>query len=204
MSVSPRQRLLIGVVLVLGLFAVVGVWALTRPDPEPPLAAPGPPIFPNFSAPVTVLPDPASASAPAGPTPGQSSSRQARPTPPRPAPAPPPARRSPPPARAFTARYVITNSSSTRFQAGILLTNDSQTARNWQVRVSHDPTAGVRLQAGFGARISTSGDTLVFSGGPLDAGSSVTFGFQATKSATGVVRPTACLVDGRDCIVTVQ
>jgi hypothetical protein len=202
MSVSPRQRLLIGVGLVLGLFVVVGLWAVTRPDPQPPLAAPGPPIFPDFSTLVPVLPGPSSDSTSAGPLPP--SSRPTRTTPPRPAPAPPPARRSPPPARAFTARYVITNSTSTAFQAGILLTNDSQTARNWQVRVAHDPTAGVRLQAGFGARISTSGDTLVFSGGPLDAQSSVTVGFQATKSAGGVVRPTACRVDGRDCIVTVQ
>jgi hypothetical protein len=122
-----------------------------------------------------------------------------------------PARRPTSPAASFftagnaiTARYVITRSRDRTFQGGIFLTNTTNTARNWQVRVTHNPRAGVRMQASFGAQASTSGDTTVFSGGPLAAHSSVMVGFQASKNVGGVVRPTSCRVDGKDCIVSVR
>jgi hypothetical protein len=99
---------------------------------------------------------------------------------------------------------VITNSRNRTFQAGIFLTNNGNTPRTWQVRVTHNPGAGVRVQAAFGARASTSGDTTVLSGGPLAADSSVTVAFQASKNVSGVVRPTSCRVDGKNCVVTVQ
>jgi hypothetical protein len=44
----------------------------------------------------------------------------------------------------------------------------------------------------------------VFSGGPLAGGDSVTIAVQGSKQTSGVVRPTSCRVDGKDCIVTVQ
>jgi Cellulose binding domain len=220
-TITSRRRLLIGVASVLVLFLVVGLVALLHRDNDrSPLAGPAAPIFPNFipPAPVPVLPAPVAdsssaipsgaASASVSPSSGvaasrasasrasasrASASRSAATTP-----------KSSSPAQAFSARYVITNNRGSTFQAGVFLTNNSNTARNWQVSVTHDPAARVRVQEAFGARISTNGDTTVFSGGPLGAGDSIMFGFQADKNVRGVVRPTSCRVDGRNCVVTVH
>jgi hypothetical protein len=205
-TLAHRQRLLLGIGLVLLLFAAAGLGVALGHDPDaPPLAAPASPIFPEVSEPppVPVLPAPTSASA----VPPSSSPSKRSPTtaPRRTLSAPPPARRSAPPsAGAFTARYVVANSRSDTFQAGVFLTNNGKTARSWQVRVTHNPRDGVRVQDAFGAQMSTDGDTTVFSGGPLAAGDSVTFGFRASKSARGVVRPTGCRIDGKNCVVSVR
>jgi hypothetical protein len=216
---TSRRRLLIGVASVLVLFLVVGLVALLhRDDDRSPLAGPAAPIFPNFipPVPVPVLPDPvadSSSAAPSGsatasvsPSSGVAASRASasRASASRASASASSSPKSPSPAQAFSARYVITNNRGSTFQAGVFLTNNSNTARNWQVSVTHDPAARVRVQEAFGARISTNGDTTVFTGGPLGAGDSVMFGFQADKNVRGVVRPTSCRVDGRNCVVTVH
>jgi hypothetical protein len=88
------------------------------------------------------------------------------------------------------------------FQAGIVLENSGRTARTWQVRVSYAAADRVRVQRTFGARSSTSGSTVVFSGGPLEPGRSTMVGFQATTTADGEIRPTSCQVEGRACTIS--
>jgi hypothetical protein len=216
--ISPRHRLLIGAASVLVVFLVVALVALLRRDSgQQPLVGPAAPMFPNFVAPepdpVPVLPAPAAVSTSAAPSGSasvsvsvSSGSRSSAGSGSRSAASRTSAssakRPSPPPA--FSANDVITNSRRSTFQAGVFLTNNSSTARTWQVSVTHDPAARVRVQGAFGARVSSNGDTTVFSGGPLGAGDSVMFGFQADKSVSGVVRPTSCRVDGRNCVVTVH
>ena len=90
------------------------------------------------------------------------------------------------------------------FQAAIAVTNEGGAARSWQVVVTHDPDDDVRLEGSIGARVSTSGDTITFSGGPLDPGDTVTFGYQASTDSRDDVRPTSCRVDGVECRVTTR
>ena len=202
LSFVSRNRIGVGLALVLVLLAGLGLWAAgTGEDSRRPLMIMPPPsvlagVAPEASPTISLRPAPTSASA----VPSKLRSRPTTTAPKRPA----KTKAAPPPPPAFTARYSIANSRQTTFQVGILLKNTSGTARNWQVSVTHDPADGVRVRAVFGATMSKAGDTVVFSGGPLKAGGSMFFGFQASKTAEGVVRPSACRVDGRDCVVTAQ
>jgi hypothetical protein len=197
-----RNRIGVGLTLVLLLLVGAGLWAAgsggdnRRPQmimpPSPVLAD----VEPVPSATIPLLPAPTLASA----VPSKVRSSPTTTAPSKPAKTKP----APPPPSAFSARYVIADSRQTTFQVGVFLKNTSGAARNWQVRVTHDPTAGVRVRAAFGVTMTTSGNTVVFSGGPLKAGGSAFFGFRAGKTAEGVVRPTSCRVDGKACVVTVQ
>jgi hypothetical protein len=207
----PRQRLVIGVGLALWLFLVVGLIAFLHKAPDPALADPAPQGFPTVSPPVPptvsrsvpVLSAPPSADGlpPVSASASTSRAASASASPPRRAHTKPPPVA---PAQAFTARYVVAKTTSSSFRVGIILTNNTRTSRSWQIRVTHDPADGVRFQIGIGARISQSGSTTVFSGGPLNGGRSVIIAFRASKHVIGVVRPTSCVVDGKDCIVSVQ
>jgi hypothetical protein len=88
------------------------------------------------------------------------------------------------------------------FQAGIVLENSGSAARTWQVRVTYAAADRVRVERTFGARASTSGSTVVFSGGPLEPGRSTMVGFQASTTSDGEIRPTSCQVDGRACTIS--
>ena len=205
LSFVSRNRIGVGLALILLLMVGVGLWAAGSggDSRRPQMIMPPPSVLagvePAPSATIPLLPAPTSASAvPTKLLSSPTRTASSRPAKTKPA-APPPAA-----GHAFSARYVITNSRRTTFQVGVFLTNTSGAARNWQVRVTHDPAAGVRVRGVFGATMSTSGNTVVFSGGPLKAGASVFFGFQAGKAVSGVVRPSACQVDGNACVVTVQ
>lgn len=199
---TARQRLIIGVGVVIWLFVLVGLIAFLHEDRKAPLADPQPPIFPGFSAPpVPVLPAPTTAGVPSSVSATPATTEPSRVTT---APRPPRRTTAAPPPPNFTARYVVTNNQANSFQVGILLTNNGSVAQGWQLRVAHDPAAGVRFGLGFGASVTRSGDTTVLSGGPLAAGRTVTIGFQVSKQVRGVVVPTSCVVGGRNCIVTVQ
>jgi cellulose binding protein with CBM2 domain len=202
LSFVSRNRIGVGLALVLVLLAGLGLWAAsTGQDSRRPLMIMPPPsvlagVEPAASPAISLRPAPTSASA----VPSKVRSRPTTKAPSRPA----KTKAAPPRVPAFSARYAIANSRQTTFQVGVFLKNTSSSARNWQVSVTHAAAAGVRVRAAYGATMTTSGNTVVFSGGPLKAGGSTFFGFQAGKTARGVVRPTACRVDGKDCVVTVQ
>jgi hypothetical protein len=188
-----RYPLIVAVILL--CIAVAGVFAAisNRRSPDPPLL-----IVPALTAlPSPTLIPPAVSVSPSSPSPSPSrapSSRSAR----------PPRSVRPSPSASFTAQYVIVNGRRSTFQVGIFIKNTGSTARTWKVVVTHDPSDGVRLLGSTGAKVSTSGDTITLTGGPLEPGRTVTAGFQATRSTNEDVRPTSCKIEGRDCTVTTR
>jgi hypothetical protein len=187
-----RYPIVVGVVLL--CIAIAGVLAaISNRRPDPPLL-----IVPALTA----LPSPTliAPTVSVAPAPSPSS---ARPSPPRRSPSRSPSVR-PSPRASFTAQYTIVNGRRSTFRVGIVVTNTGSTARDWQVVVTHDPSDGVRLQGSVGAKVTTSGDTITLSGGPLEPGKSVTVGFLATRSGDDAVRPASCKIDGRDCTVTTR
>ncbi|MCA2215544.1 cellulose binding domain-containing protein [Jidongwangia harbinensis] len=199
---ASRPRTLLAAVLAVLLLALVVLWSVTqRRDLDPPLmitpalgATPSPTAVPPAPSVVPSSRPPSSRPA----TRKVSASKSARP-------AKTPSRRpsaSPTPKPAFTARYLSGGERRGQFQAGIVIENEGDTARNWQVRVTYHPDAEVRVERTFGADASTSGSTVVFSGGPLAAGRSTMIGFRASTEGDGEIRPTSCQVDGRACEIS--
>jgi hypothetical protein len=200
-SFASRHRYPIIVGVVLACLAVTGVLAAVhnrRDDPAtallitPAITALPSPTVSVSSSPVAATASPSASASPSRPPAARRSPSKS----PGPSPS---ATRGP-----FTASYVVMNSRRSSFQAAITVTNEGRAARNWQVVVSHDPDAGVRVEGSLGARVSTSGNTITLSGGPLDGGDSVTFGYQASKDTREDVQPTSCRVDGVECRVTVR
>ena len=200
-SFASRYRYPLVIAVVLSCIAVAGVLAAVqnRRDPATPLL-----VTPTLPA-VTASPSPVAASASPSPAPSASAS-PSRSASRSPAAGRTPSRRpSPSPSAttgSFTARYTVMNSRRRSFQAAISVTNQGRTARSWKLVVTHDPDDGVRMDGSVGARVTTSGDTITFSGDALDPGDSVTFGYQATKRTRDEVQPTSCRVDGVECRVT--
>jgi cellulose binding protein with CBM2 domain len=200
-SFASRHRYPIIVGVVLACLAVTGVLAAVHNRREPATALLVTPAsaVPSPTAPVSPSPVAATASPSASASPSPSRAPAARRSPSKsPRPSPSVTRGQ------FTARYVVMNSRRSSFQAAITVTNEGRAARSWQVVVTHDPDAGVRVEGSLGVRVSTSGNTITFSGGPLDGGDSVTFGYQASKDTRDDVQPTSCRVDGVECRVTVR
>jgi hypothetical protein len=190
-----RYPLIVGAVLV--CIAVAGTLAAVsnRRDPEPPLLV----------TPVRSASSPTVSATPSGtPSPSAEPSRSpsARPSSARsPSARPSPSRTSA--AGSFAARYVaMTSRRRSTFQAGIFITNEGRTARTWQLVIAHDPDDGVRVQGGAGARMTVSGNTVTFDGGPLDPGDTVTVGYRATTTTEGSVRPASCRIEGRSCEIS--
>ncbi len=200
-SFASRHRYPLIVGLVLVCLTVAGVLAAVQDRRDPATALLITPALPPPASP-SVSPSPvaAPASPPASASPSRSASRppSARRSPSRPSKPSPSATRG-----SFTASYVVMNTRRSSFQAAITVTNEGRAARSWRVVVTHDPDAGVRVEGSVGASITTSGDTITLSGGPLDPGDSVTFGYQASAESRDVVQPTSCRVDGVECRVTV-
>ena len=186
------------------LVAVSALWvAAGRRDLDPPLmitpalgAAPTDPA----TAP-TVLPS--SSPTPSRASPKATRSKAARPSPVassrRPSARPSPSRT---PERAHTARYVGGSERRGVFSAGVVVANEGRTARTWEVRVTYAAADRVRVDRAFGAQVSTSGGTVVFTGGPLAAGDDTMFAFTARTSGDGRISPTSCQVDGRACTIS--
>lgn len=146
-------------------------------------------------------------SLPVTPAPGGSSPPPLSASPSRsPSASPSPTRPAPPRASnpaAFAASYVAVRvRRSTAFQAGIVVTNEGRTPRTWRLVIRHHPGDGVRVQGSSGARMTLSGSTITFEGGPLWAGKSITVGYQATATTRGSVRPASCRVEGTSCEVS--
>ncbi|WP_143162526.1 cellulose binding domain-containing protein [Couchioplanes caeruleus] len=113
----------------------------------------------------------------------------------KPAPSSPPAA----PKAAFTADYRTGAQRNRALLGTIQVVNTGTTARGWQVTLTYDPRAGVRLTQAWNAEISRSGDTWTITGGTLAPGAGATVGFQATKRTRDPVRPSGCVVNGTPC-----
>jgi hypothetical protein len=198
----PRRRVLVAAVLATLLVAVLALWAAAgRRDLDPPLM-----ITPALGAEASFSPTPAPLPS-VTPSSSRATLKATRSKSPSPSPssrrpsASPSARTTTPPP-AFAADYVGGEERRGSFTAGVVLENEGRTARTWEVRIAYDADDRVRVERTFGARISASGSTLIFTGGPLAPGEDTMFGFRATTSADGQIRPTSCQVDGRACSIS--
>ena len=121
------------------------------------------------------------------------------------------ARRSPTPSSrpsptragaSVAAAYSVSSNWETGFVAAVHLTNTGSTPQNWTITITHDGAAGVGITDAWNGTLTRQGATNVLTGGPLAPGSSVNVGFEATKKATGPVRPTRCTVNQSACSVS--
>lgn len=85
------------------------------------------------------------------------------------------------------------------YVAGVRVRNTGSTPLEWRVTVSHDDDDDVRLRGTWNATGTQDGDRLIFSGGTLPPGESVSFGYQTTKDGRGRAEPTGCSVVGGTC-----
>ncbi|HEV8567598.1 MAG TPA: cellulose binding domain-containing protein [Actinoplanes sp.] len=113
-------------------------------------------------------------------------------------PAPQP-RTSPTAKAALSANYGVRSSWDTGFIGTVQVRNESETPQNWTVAVRYDAADGVRITQAWNGSLSRRGDVTIFSGGPLEPGATQSLGFEATKQATGEVRPTSCTANGSWC-----
>jgi hypothetical protein len=177
-----RYPLVVGVVL-LGI-AVTGTLAAidNRRDPSSPRL-----VSPSLSL-VASPPASATSSVPvsAGPS---SSPPPSRPPSRRPSPTPPPTPSRTAAAPSFSARYFATGLRDGAFRAGVLITNEGRSTREWRLVITYDPDDDVRVQG-----------TLTFEGS-LGAGERTSVGYRATTSAERTPRPASCRVNGRDCTI---
>jgi len=82
--------------------------------------------------------------------------------------------------------------------ANVEVVNKGTKPLQWRVTVSHGER-GVRLGGVWGASGSQQDQSMVFRGGALAPGASVSFGYQAMGYGRGEVRPTGCSVLGGTC-----
>jgi cellulase/cellobiase CelA1 len=95
----------------------------------------------------------------------------------------------------------VTASWNAGYVAFVRVANTGSAAHTWSVTVTHQGQDGLRLGNVWGAGGTQQGTSLVFTGGPLAAGSSVTFGYQASKTGSEDARPAGCTVVGGTCAV---
>jgi cellulase/cellobiase CelA1 len=100
---------------------------------------------------------------------------------------------------ALTATYRVRSSWDTGFIGVVQVSNESATPQHWTVAVRYNGADGVRITQAWNGSVSRQGDVMVFSGGPLEPGGTQNLGFEATKQATGEVRPTSCTANGSWC-----
>jgi hypothetical protein len=180
-------------------------------QPTIPLGVAGPTLIPlvqapplpsaSGSAPVTSGAAPvvknASPKATTGRTPGKTVLKPSRKATTKPTPRQP----TPPaaPAAAFSGHYTTGASWDQGFIGSVAVTNKTGPARSWTVRLTFDPSAGVRVGNTWNAQVSREGNTFVLTGPPLAPGATVTAGFQASKQVRPRIKPTSCTVDGAPC-----
>lgn len=83
--------------------------------------------------------------------------------------------------------------------ANVRVVNNGTRPLQWRVTVTHSERDDVRLGGVWGASGSQQGGNMVFRGGALAPGASVSFGYQAARGGRGDVRPTGCSVVGGTC-----
>lgn len=195
-----RGRTVVGLGIALGLAVGLGTWALSDPPArrqQQPVAQPANMPPPDVLPPPSLVP----------PSPEGSDGVGAAPT--TPPATSPPAEREPvarkPPSKppekvlALTARYDTRHVWDEGYVADVHVTNPASTAQSFKVRL--DLPRGVRLtDQVWNATPDSSSGSVVFRGGPVPAGQTLTFGFVADKSRyQRFFRPTACTVNGNPC-----
>ena len=85
------------------------------------------------------------------------------------------------------------------YVAAVRVKNSGKKPADWTVTVSHSNLQNLRLLGVWGARGRQQGDNVVFTGGPLAAGGTASFGYQTSKTGNGNARPAGCSVVGGDC-----
>jgi cellulase/cellobiase CelA1 len=178
--------------------SVVWIGSSAGAQPGPLLVQPAVPMSaaststtsPATSAPVTSSPRVGHTTSPALPVPSKSRATT------EPA---PPSRTSPSAKAALSATYQVRSSWDTGFIGAVQVRNDSATRQNWTVALRYDAADGVRITQAWNGSLSRQGDVTIFSGGPLEPGATQNLGFEATKQATGEVRPMSCTANGSRC-----
>jgi cellulase/cellobiase CelA1 len=99
----------------------------------------------------------------------------------------------------LAASVGVTASWNAGYVAFVRVTNTGSTAHSWSVTVTHQGQDGLRLGSVWGAAGTQRGTSLVFTGGPLPIGGSVTFGYQTSKTGQADARPSGCTVVGGTC-----
>ena len=179
-------------------WSVVWIGSSAGAQPGPLLVQPAVPMAvaststtaPATSAPVTSSPSVRPTTRPAVPVPAKSRVTT------QPAPRSPTA---PTAKAALTASYRVRSSWDTGFIGAVQVSNVSATPQNWTVAVRYDAADGVRITQAWNGSLSRGGDVTIFTGGPLAPGDTANLGFEATKQATGEVRPTSCTANGSWC-----
>ncbi|MGX6601980.1 cellulose binding domain-containing protein [Micromonosporaceae bacterium Da 78-11] len=109
---------------------------------------------------------------------------------------------TPTPRDVLAAAISVSAGWNSGYVATVRVENTGSTPQDWSVTVNHDDEDGLRLGTTWGgAGGRQQGSDLIFSGGPLEAGGSITFGYQAAKSARDRARPAGCTMVGGTCAV---
>lgn len=126
-----------------------------------------------------------------------------RPAPPPLAPRePPPAANRPSPAAGrFTAEFAFSSTWADGFVATVELTNPTGQEQAWEVRLTFPDGVTVPDGTEWNATKTGTTGTLVFTGRAVPAGGTLTFGFQAEKTAPNRkdFEPTGCTLNGANC-----
>ena len=101
----------------------------------------------------------------------------------------------------LAATVGVTASWNAGYVAFVKVQNTGTAARTWSFTVTHPGQDGLRLGPVWGAGGTQQGTSLTFTGGPLAAGKSVTFGYQTSKTGPDNARPAGCTVVGGTCAV---
>ena len=116
---------------------------------------------------------------------------------------PAPTRTSPAPRAVFAVTVSVGASWDQGYVASVRVQNNGSAAGSWTVTVRHAGLDNLRLVGTWGSAKGTqSGENVVFTGGPLAAGGSASFGYQVSKSGRGSARPSGCAVVGGRCGVS--
>ena len=165
--------------------------------PHVTMAAPSPSLAPSPSP---------SPSRSLSPSPSRSpSATSARPTPSSP---PPPRVTTPATTKPvvvvrndLTASVGVSASWNGGYVAIVRVQNTGSTAHPLSITVTHQGQTGLRLGSVWGASGNQQGSSLVFTGGSLAAGATVTFGYQISTNGPDPARPAGCTVVGGTCAV---
>lgn len=106
---------------------------------------------------------------------------------------------TPKPPGELTAGYTATSTSANGFSAGITVHNSTPAGQAWTVVLTYPSNARITITGYWNATPTASGRRLSFEGGPLPAGASYTFGFEASIDKDRDVEPTGCTINGVPC-----
>jgi hypothetical protein len=150
---------------------------------------------------VTVVPPPSVKPSPSRtPTKARTPSRSSHPAPRKTSRKP--AASSPRPVRTdVEATLSVGASWEGGYMASVRVVNEGDAPVEWKVTVSHSGLENLQLRGVWNANGNLDGSTIVLTGGRLEPGRSVRFGFQTAKTGRGEARPAGCNAVGGSCRV---